>query len=81
MENQKMTSEYQNLRDYLSQPGQTVVGLMRKFNNERIREQRTRVAASTFYSWCRGDSQPTKYWDMSTLSRLTGIAKEKLFAE
>ena len=75
-----MAKKNQNLADYLNQPGQTVAALMREFNKERVRNARARVSACTFYSWCRGDSIPTKHWDMMTLSNLTGIPSNKLFA-
>lgn len=80
MKNEKMTSEYQNLADFLQRPGQTISALMRDFNKERISAGLPRVASSTFYGWCRGDYVPTKYWDMVTLAKLTDIPIEKLFA-
>lgn len=80
MKNEKMTSEYQNLAEFLKKPGQTVSTLLRDFNKERVAAQRPRVAASTFYGWCRGDFVPTKHWDMMTLSKLTDIPADKLFS-
>ncbi|MCM1577120.1 MAG: hypothetical protein NC035_09115 [Bacteroides sp.] len=75
----KMTLKCHNLSEFLSQPGQTVVDLMRDFNKERIKCGLPRVSASTFYGWCRGDYFPTKEWDMITLEKLTGIPADKLF--
>lgn len=80
MENEKMTSEYQNLAEFLQKPGQTISALMRDFNKERLSSHRQRVSASTFYGWCRGDFVPTKHWDMMTLSKLTEIPADKLFS-
>ncbi|MBO4689396.1 MAG: hypothetical protein J5621_00830 [Paludibacteraceae bacterium] len=67
------------MKEYLAQPGQTVVALQRQFNTLRLNAGKPRVGAATFYGWCRGDYVPTKDWDMSALSELTGIAKNKLF--
>ena len=75
-----MARKYQNLNEFLTQPGQTVVGLMRQFNCLRVNEGKTRVSASTFYGWCRGDAVPTKQWDMKALEQITGIPQNKLFA-
>ena len=74
-----MARKYQNLKEYLAQPGQTVVALQRLFNGMRREAGKPSVAASTFYGWCRGDMLPTKEWDVNALSELTGIAKNKLF--
>jgi len=75
-----MTPEYQNLADFLQQPGQTVADLQRKFNQKRVEAGMKHVSSLTFYQWCRGDYHPTKDWDIRTLSELTGIAPEKLYA-
>ena len=74
-----MARKYQNLKDYLSQPGQTVVGLMRQFNAMRIKENKPRVSVATMYNWSRGDTIPTKDWDIKALSAITGIPEKKLF--
>lgn len=76
-----MERKYQNLKQFLVQPGQTVAGLMRQFNGLRVEAKKCRVAMSTFYGWCRGDAVPTKEWDIQALSQLTGIDQDKLFAE
>ena len=76
-----MTPEYQNLKQYLEQPGQTVMDLMRKFNKKRMDEGRPCVSNLTFYSWCRGDAHPTKDWDKNALAELTGLTAEQLYAD
>ena len=76
-----MTSEYQNLKEFLAQPGQTVMGLMRDFNALRLKAGKPRVSVATIYNWSRGDTVPTKQWDMWALSEITGIPQSKLFSE
>ena len=74
-----MARKYQNLNDFLSQPGQTVVALMRQFNQKRREAGKPQVGIANFYGWCNGTVRPTKEWDLETLSELTGIDKKKLF--
>ena len=74
-----MARKYQNLRQFLAQPGQTVAALQREFNTKRRAAGKPQVGTANFYAWCNGSMFPTKEWDIETLSELTGIAKNKLF--
>ena len=45
--NKKVELSDENLRTYLSQPGQTIIALMRRFNKERIKSNKARVSPRT----------------------------------
>ena len=71
-----MTSEYQNLADWIKSSGRTKISLFREF-----RRRGGKISYTRFQQWTMLDADTKDENCLTILSEMTGLPKEELFKE